>query len=123
MTPPTKDDWSATMYDKNANFVPVLGAIILGMLNPQPNETILDLGCGDGVLTKDLQGLCGRVVGVDASPNMIEKAKEFGCKDTHVVDGHALAAWFDNENIEQQIGGKFDAVFSNAGKQPTNIVY
>jgi predicted TPR repeat methyltransferase len=117
MTSTTKDNWSATKYDTNANFVPVLGATILGMLDPQPTETILDLGCGDGVLTKDLEKMCAHVVGVDASANMIEKAKDLGCKDARVVDGHDLAAWFDNENIEQHINGKFDAVFSNAGKQ------
>ena len=116
----TKDNWSATKYDTNANFVPVLGATILGMLDPKPTETILDLGCGDGVLTKDLEKMCAHVVGVDASANMIEKAKDLGCMDARVVDGHDLAAWFDNENIEQQINGKFDAVFSNAGKQKCN---
>lgn len=120
MASTTKDNWSATKYDTNANFVPVLGATILGMLDPKPTETILDLGCGDGVLTKDLEKMCAHVVGVDASANMIEKAKDLGCKDARVVDGHDLVSWFDNENIEQQINGKFDAVFSNAGKRKYN---
>ncbi|CAO3694342.1 unnamed protein product [Umbelopsis ramanniana] len=121
MASTTKDNWSATKYDTNANFVPVLGATILGMLDPKPTETILDLGCGDGVLTKDLEKMCAHVVGVDASANMIEKAKDLGCKDARVVDGHDLVAWFDNENIEQQINGKFDAVFSNA-EDPKDVI-
>ncbi|CAM0137491.1 hypothetical protein VKS41_003146 [Umbelopsis sp. WA50703] len=108
------DNWSASKYDQNANFVPLLGSIILDMLAAQPDETILDLGCGDGILTKKLEGLCKRVVGIDASENMIKKAREIGCKDARVVDGHDIAGWFAKENVKQDIGGKFDAVFSNA---------
>lgn len=110
------DNWSAAAYNKNADFVPALGSIILGMLAPKANEVILDLGCGDGILTKKLEELCNSVIGVDASANMIQKAQEIGCKDARVVDGHELIAWFDNGKVEQQIGGKFDAVFSNAGE-------
>ena len=36
----------------NAAFVPALGAPALALLDPQPGEAILDLGCGDGVLTE-----------------------------------------------------------------------
>jgi predicted TPR repeat methyltransferase len=56
------------------------------------------------------------VVGIDASENMIKKAREIGCKDARVVDGHDIAGWFAKENVKQDIGGKFDAVFSNAGE-------
>lgn len=111
-----KDNWSSTAYDTNANFVPALGSIILDMLAPKSHEAILDLGCGDGILTKKLEALCKRVVGVDASANMIQKAQEIGCKDARVVDGHELIAWFDNGKVEKDIGGRFDAVFSNAGE-------
>lgn len=42
------------------------------------NEAILDLGCGDGVLTAQLADLVpgGHVVGIDASAGMIEEAKK-----------------------------------------------
>lgn len=46
--------WSARDYATNGGFVPALGANVLALLAPQNGEEILDLGCGDGVLTKQL---------------------------------------------------------------------
>jgi trans-aconitate methyltransferase len=94
--------WNPASYATNAGFVPVLGQPVLDLLQPQPGETILDLGCGDGVLTEKLAALGARVIGVDSSVNMVEAAKARGL-DARVMDATALA--FDNE---------FDAVFSNA---------
>jgi len=104
------DAWSATNYAANAHFVPALGNLILGMLDPQPTERILDLGCGDGVLTKKLQNLCAHVTGVDASSNMVATAKQDrGLNDVHVADGMELGEWFEKTGKEP-----YDAVFSNA---------
>lgn len=94
--------WEPGDYAKNAAFVPALGAPVLALLDPKPSERILDLGCGDGVLTVKLVEAGAEVVGVDASDTMIAAAKAWGL-DAHVVDGQALD--FD---------GEFDAVFSNA---------
>lgn len=46
---------------------------------PQPGETALDLGCGaglDSVLAARMVGPSGRVIGVDLTPEMIDKAAE-----------------------------------------------
>lgn len=94
--------WEPQDYATNAAFVPALGAPVLALLDPRPGERILDLGCGDGVLTMKLIEAGAEVVGVDASDTMIAAAKERGI-DAHVVDGQALD--FDRE---------FDAAFSNA---------
>lgn len=70
-------------------------------------ETILDLGCGDGRLSKQLADLAteGKVLGIDASQGMIKTAREveglnlsFLCLDINDMD-------FDSE---------FDLIFSNA---------
>lgn len=98
----SQQQWSPADYQQNASFVPALGASILERLAPQPGERILDLGCGDGVLTSKLVEAGAVVVGVDASPAMIAAAAERGL-DARVMDGRALI--FD---------GEFDAVFSNA---------
>ncbi|MDH3694298.1 MAG: methyltransferase domain-containing protein [Gammaproteobacteria bacterium] len=94
--------WDPKRYDKNARFVSDLGAPVLALLNPQPGERILDLGCGDGPLTQQLVNLGCDVLGIDASPEQIEAAQKLGLS-AQVMDGHDLP-------FEQE----FDAVFSNA---------
>lgn len=94
--------WEPADYAKNAAFVPALGKPVVDLLSPRAGEHILDLGCGDGVLTEMLIDAGARVKGVDASPEMVAAARARGI-DADVVDGQALG--FDAE---------FDAVFTNA---------
>lgn len=94
--------WNAARYARNAGFVPALGAPVADLLAARPGEHILDLGCGDGVLTARLAAIGAHVIGVDASPDLVAAAVERGV-DARVMDGQALA--FDHA---------FDAVFSNA---------
>lgn len=94
--------WNASRYAANAAFVPALGQAVLDLLQPQPEERILDLGCGDGVLTQKLVTAGAQVVGVDSSADMVAAARQRGL-DARVMDATELA--FDKE---------FDAVFSNA---------
>ena len=63
--------WNAEDYARNAGFVPALGEPVLELLEVTPGEWILDVGCGDGVLTKKLVGAGANVIGVDHSPEMI----------------------------------------------------
>lgn len=99
--PPTQE-WNSARYATNARFVSDLGQPVLDLLNPQPGERILDLGCGDGVLTEKLVAAGALVTGVDASADMIEAAKSRGL-DARLMDANQLT--FVSE---------FDAVFSNA---------
>jgi SAM-dependent methyltransferase len=94
--------WSPDTYDEHARFVSDLAGEVLNWLAPRSGERILDLGCGDGVLTEQLKNRGCRVIGVDASAGMIAAARARGL-DARVADAHELA--FD---------GEFDAVFSNA---------
>jgi SAM-dependent methyltransferase len=100
--PAAGQDWQADRYARHARFVADLGMPVVELLAPRSGERILDLGCGDGALTLKLRDLGCEVVGVDAGPDMIRKARQLGL-DAHVVDGHELA--FEHA---------FDAVFSNA---------
>ncbi|WP_380877162.1 methyltransferase type 11 [Sphingomonas sp. DBB INV C78] len=94
--------WEARDYATNAAFVPALGAPVLALLDPQPGERILDLGCGDGVLTEKIAAAGASILGIDAADTMVAAALARGL-DARVVDGQALA-----------FGPEFDAVFSNA---------
>ena len=94
--------WDPEQYARTAGFVPALGQDVLRMLDPRPHERVLDLGCGDGVLTERLAGLAREVVGVDASAAQVEAARARNL-NVRVVDAQAL-----------DYSAEFDAVFSNA---------
>jgi trans-aconitate methyltransferase len=98
----SRQHWSARRYAETAHFVPALGAPVLELLNPQSGEHILDLGCGDGVLTEKIAAAGAVVVAVDAASDMVAAACARGL-DARLLAGQELA--FDQT---------FDAVFSNA---------
>ncbi len=95
--------WDATDYGKNAAFVHGMAGGVVEWLDAKPGESILDLGCGDGQLTLRIASTGARVVGVDASPEMLAKARSRGI-DAH--EGNAESLPFADHS--------FDAVFSNA---------
>jgi len=94
--------WDASLYAGNGRFVALLAESLVETLDPQPGERILDLGCGDGFLTRRIAESGAIVVGVDSSPQMVAAAKEQGA-DARCVNAESLP--FERE---------FDAVFSNA---------
>ena len=95
--------WNPSQYAKNARYVADLGTPVLDLLAPQPKERILDLGCGDGVLTAKLQALGCDVVGVDASTAMVDATQTLG-----------ITAWVMSGESLTFAPKSFDAVFTNA---------
>lgn len=95
-------NWNAEVYQRNARFVSDLAMPVVELLNPQPAERILDLGCGDGVLTRKLEDMGCELVGIDSSPELIQAALALG------LDATVQSA------IEMDFHEEFDAVFSNA---------
>ena len=94
--------WDAADYARVGSFVAELGAAALDLLDPKPGERILDIGCGEGTLTKKIMARGATVLGIDASPEMIAAARANG------VDALLLAA------EDMQFFAEFDAAFSNA---------
>ena len=97
-----RQNWRADCYSEHAHFVPMLGQPVLELLKPSLGERILDLGCGDGVLTEKIAASSAAVVGIDGAPEMVNAAKSRGL-DARVMDGMNL-----------RFNCEFDAVFSNA---------
>ena len=94
--------WDAADYARVGAFVAELGAAALDLLDPQPGEHILDVGCGEGTLTKKIVERGATVLGIDNSPEMVEAAKAKGL-DALVMDV-----------AEMRFQAEFDAAFSNA---------
>jgi SAM-dependent methyltransferase len=97
-----KQTWEAERYAEAGAFVPVLGQPVVALLGPRSGERILDLGCGDGILSEKIAAAGATVVAVDAAPDLIAAAKTRGL-DARLVDGQRLP-----------FSAEFDAVFSNA---------
>jgi SAM-dependent methyltransferase len=54
-------------------------------LVPPPGQLTLDVGCGEGRVARDLQAAGHRTIGVDASPALIEAAREADPSGEYVV--------------------------------------
>ena len=94
--------WDAADYARVGGFVPALGQAAFDLLDPQPGEHILDVGCGDGTLTLKIKEAGADVVGIDNSLSMIGAARAKGL-DARLMDAAEI------KFIEA-----FDAAFSNA---------
>ena len=102
MKPSSTSDWNAADYARVGGFVPALGEAALDLLDPQPGEHILDVGCGDGTLTLKIREAGADVVGIDNNLSMIAAAKAKGL-DARLMDA-----------AQMKFGEAFDAAFSNA---------
>ncbi|WP_172329983.1 class I SAM-dependent methyltransferase [Mangrovicoccus sp. HB161399] len=101
-TPRAGQAWDAAGYAHHAGFVAERGSDIFAALAPRPGEAILDLGCGDGVLTARLAGAGAVATGLEPDPSMAAAAR---AKGLAVLE----------QDARQPFGeAAFDAVFSNA---------
>jgi trans-aconitate methyltransferase len=100
----TTNDWDPDDYDDDHAFVYERGASVVDLLNPQPGERVLDLGCGTGHLTADIADRGPALVGIDADAEMIARATEaHPALDFRQADARTFA-------LDEPV----DAVFSNA---------
>jgi len=94
--------WSPETYLRHGVFVSLLGEPVVQVLAPKAGERILDLGCGEGVLTEKIVASGADVLGMDNSEEQVAGARARGL---NAIAMDAREMEFENE---------FDAVFSNA---------
>jgi trans-aconitate methyltransferase len=114
---PSLTRWNARAYDSSFGYVSAHGAPLVELLDPQPGERIVDLGCGTGTLTAEITSRGAHVLGIDGSQAMIEKAlAQYPGLDFIVGDGRDFT-----------VAQPYDAVFSNAalhwmGQEPDAVI-
>jgi trans-aconitate 2-methyltransferase len=103
-------EWDADVYHRVSGPQEAMALEVLGRLRLRGDETVLDAGCGSGRVTELLLTRLphGRVIGVDASPTMIEHARAqlapYGDRvELHIADLTTLS-----------LDAAVDAVFSTA---------
>lgn len=99
-------NFSAGKNEKSFRYIKELESKMIKDLYLEVKDNILDLGCGDGVLTKNLsiKVPMGRVIAIDASERMIDTAKK--------MKGSNLQFRLMNIN-EMKFKERFDLIFSN----------
>jgi trans-aconitate 2-methyltransferase len=103
----TPRDWDATTYERLSAPMTAMGTDVLDRLVLRGDETVLDAGCGTGNVTRVLLERLprGRVIAVDASPSMVEQARELLPPEVDVRQADLL---------ELELGEPVDAILSTA---------
>jgi ubiquinone/menaquinone biosynthesis C-methylase UbiE len=79
--------------------------LFLELLQPQPGERILDVGCGTGVFTLNILASGTRVTGLDISIPMLKRAK-------HKTEGYPFRVAAGDMSFLPFVDGCFDKVVS-----------
>lgn len=98
------NQWNVELYEDKHSYVWQYGTKLLEILAPQPEESILDLGCGTGQLTAQIAATGAKVVGLDVAESAIAQCRQNYPQIEFIVANGADFA-FDRG---------FDVVFSNA---------
>ncbi|HMP81109.1 MAG TPA: methyltransferase domain-containing protein [Verrucomicrobiota bacterium] len=126
--------WNAADYAANSAVQQSWARELIARLKLRGVEHVLDVGCGDGKVTAELACAVprGRVVGVDASEEMIQFARKTFPPTTHpnlefqVCDARKLGIELERRSPTRRVVGSaehhagsetsapFDLVFSNA---------
>lgn len=92
-------EWDSQHYKEHAKAQIETGRVLLEKVEWNPRWRVLDLGCGEGTITRMIAKhvLQGEVIGLDPARNMIEEAKHsFGdVPNLHFVVGTAEEFHFD----------------------------
>ena len=96
--------WDANKYTSDFSFVHQYGNDVMELIDAEKNSTVLDLGCGNGALSKALQDKGFIVKGIDASKELLDIAKK-NYPDIEFIQADAA---------DFSLPEPVDVVFSNA---------
>ncbi|WP_325053067.1 class I SAM-dependent methyltransferase [Thermomonospora amylolytica] len=131
-------NWAVATYDTAFGYVSAHGAPLVDLLDPQPDERIIDLGCGTGTFSAAIAERGATVLGIDGSPEMIAQAAatypdlSFAVGDAHdfttsepydAVASNAALHWMTRDpdavinavHAALRPGGRFVAEMGGAG--------
>ncbi len=97
-------EWNAKKYTNDFSFVHQYGNSVLELIGKEKGSSVLDLGCGNGALTKELADRGYRAIGLDASPDLLNIAR----------DTYPEITFIQGDATEFSLNEQVDVVFSNA---------
>jgi trans-aconitate methyltransferase len=103
--------WNAVEYAKSSGVQQQWARELIRKLNLNGNETLLDIGSGDGKVTAEIATHLpnGSVVGIDSSEEMIKLAQQ-----TYARDAFPNLQFQQEDATRLSFENKFNIVFSNA---------
>lgn len=96
--------WDSDNYTDNFQFVHKFGEDVAQLIDVPKGSFVVDLGCGNGALTEKLEKQEYRVLGLDASAEMIAKAKAL----------HPHLHFRTADALDFSLPQQADCIFSNA---------
>ncbi|KAM3423620.1 hypothetical protein BST61_g1043 [Cercospora zeina] len=111
-----KNRWNSKYYSRDLTHICGLAGPVMDLINPQPTDTILDVGCGDGSVTIALANRVphGFVVGLDDSYGTIEHANYKSPYGNLTFIEHDLSRLEETPGYLIRWEGSWDWVFSKS---------
>ncbi|GAA2075842.1 class I SAM-dependent methyltransferase [Actinomadura alba] len=97
-------NWAVATYDSAFGYVSAHGAPLIDLLDPQPGERVIDLGCGTGTFSAEINARGAEVLGIDGSREMIAQAASL----------HPSMSFAVGDAHDFTVAEPYDAVASNA---------
>jgi SAM-dependent methyltransferase len=102
----TDDMWGTGDFKAVAEKISTAGETLVESAGIEPGHDVLDVGCGTGNATIPAAKLAARTTGLDASPGLIEIARELGADamvEVNWIVGDAQAMPFEDDSFDRVI--------------------